>query len=259
VAAVSGLGCNASGPGLVMPEAPFIVTPDQVVLAMLRLAGTTSADVVYDLGSGDGRLVIAAAREFAARGVGIEIDAPLVQQSRENALRAGVSERVRFLWQDIFASDIREATVVTLYLGEAMNLKLRPKLLAELRPGARIVSHQFGMADWTPDRSVDVRGADGVRRIHLWVVPADVEGRWRATPGGRDALLDLAQANQEVDGSLSIGGSAAALRGRVTGDQLELSGSGWSVRARVSGNRSVGTLTAPGASPVEWIASRERP
>jgi hypothetical protein len=182
-----------------------------------------------------------------------------VQQSRENALRAGVSERVRFLWQDIFASDIREATVVTLYLGEAMNLKLRPKLLAELRPGARIVSHQFGMADWTPDRSVDVRGADGVRRIHLWVVPADVEGRWRATPGGRDALLDLAQANQEVDGSLSIGGSAAALRGRVTGDQLELSGSGWSVRARVSGNRSVGTLTAPGASPVEWIASRERP
>lgn len=257
LAAVSVLGCQGAGPGLVPPQAPFIATPDPVGRAMLELAGTTSADVVYDLGSGDGRLAIAAAREFGARGVGIEIDAPLVQQSRESALRAGVADRVRFLWQDIFASDIHEATVVTLYLGEAVNVKLRPKLLAELRPGSRIVSHNFGMAEWTPDRSQDVRGVDGVRRIHLWIVPAVVGGRWRTTPGGREVLLRMTQAYQAVEGDLVVDGAATPVRGRVTGDRLELSGSGWSLGARVSGDRAAGTVTAPGAAPAEWIAQRD--
>jgi hypothetical protein len=236
-----------------MPEAPFIATPDPVGRAMLALAGTTAADVVYDLGSGDGRLVIAAAREFDARGVGIEIDPKLVQQSAESAARAGVADRVRFLWQDIFATDVHEATVVTLYLGEALNLKLRPKLLAELRPGSRIVSHAFGMADWTPDRTVQVPGP---YTLHLWIVPADVRGRWRATSGGRQMVVEFAQTFQRVDASVA-GAAAPLLTGGVTGDRLDLSAPGWRLSARVTGDRAAGTLAEPGAPPTDWIAERE--
>jgi hypothetical protein len=125
---------------------------------------------VYDLGSGDGRLVIAAAREFGARGVGVEIDARLVQDSRESALKAGVADRTRFLWQDIFQADIAPATIVTLYLSPELNLKLRPKLLRELRPGTRIVSHDFGMGDWRPDRTLRAQGPTREHVLHLWIV-----------------------------------------------------------------------------------------
>src|SRR5262245_33774044 len=148
LASVLGVGCRTGGPGFVTPSSPYVVTPGPVGLQMLRLADVTSSDVVYDLGSGDGRLVVAAAQVFGARGVGIELDASLISQSDENAYRAGVSDRVTFLWRDFFASDIGSATVVTLYLSESTNLRLRPKLLRELSPGARVVSHAFTMGDW---------------------------------------------------------------------------------------------------------------
>lgn len=170
VAAVAlAAGCAGTPSG--MPGILFVATPEQVGIEMLKLAGVTREDVVYDLGSGDGRLVIAAARDFGARGVGVEIDGKLVQDSRESALRAGVADRARFLWQDIFQADIRTATVVALYLSPDLNLELRPKLLRELRPGTRIVSHDFDMADWRPDRTLRVKGPTREHLIHLWTVP----------------------------------------------------------------------------------------
>jgi cyclopropane fatty-acyl-phospholipid synthase-like methyltransferase len=136
---------------------------------MLRGAGVTANDVVYDLGSGDGRIVIAAAKEFGARGVGIELDAKLVQDSRDLAFKAGVSDRVTFLWQDIFEADLSPATVVTIYLFPEVNARLVPKLRRELRPGTRIVAHQFGLGDWKPDRWTQVQSTVRRHTLLFWV------------------------------------------------------------------------------------------
>jgi SAM-dependent methyltransferase len=149
------------------PDVPFVPTPDDVVSGMLRLANVKRNDVVYDLGSGDGRIVIAAAKRYGARGVGIDIDPERVAEASRNARAAKVADRVRFLNQDLFESDLSEATVVTLYLLPRLNLKLRPKLLAELKPGTRIVSHGFDMGEWKPERTVMV----GDTAIHLWRIP----------------------------------------------------------------------------------------
>ena len=169
IAATLVAGCAGTPSG--RPGILFVATPEQVGVEMLKLAGVTKDDVVYDLGSGDGRLVIAAARDFGARGVGVELDGKLVQDSRESALKDGVADRAHFLWQDIFQADIRSATVVALYLSPDMNLKLRPKLLRELRPGTRIVSHDFDMGDWRPDRTVRAKGPTREHLIYLWIVP----------------------------------------------------------------------------------------
>ena len=139
---------------------------------MLELGRVTSSDVVYDLGSGDGRIVIAAARDYGARGVGVEIDPALVAESNATARRLGLGDRVRFVEQDIFKTDLRGATVVTLYLGADLNRRLRPKLLAELPPGSRIVSHDFDMGDWKPDRIVRLQDDGREHVLYLWVVPA---------------------------------------------------------------------------------------
>ncbi|HEV3350449.1 MAG TPA: methyltransferase domain-containing protein, partial [Methylomirabilota bacterium] len=130
-------------------------------------------DVVYDLGSGDGRIVIAAARDRGARGVGFEIDPDLVAQAVERARRLGLTERVTFRQDDLFKADLREATVVTLYLSPDLNLRLRPKLLEELRPGSRIVSHNFDMGDWKPTRTLQVTSNEGTHTLYLWVVPGN--------------------------------------------------------------------------------------
>ena len=148
-------------------DVPFVPTPPAVVTAMLRIARVGPSDVVYDLGSGDGRIVIAAAREFGARGVGIERNPALVKEAREAAERAGVAARVRFIEQDFFEADLREATVVTLYLLPTVNLKVRDKLRSELRRGTRVVSHYYAMGDWLPDFETEVDG----RKIFYWVIP----------------------------------------------------------------------------------------
>jgi cyclopropane fatty-acyl-phospholipid synthase-like methyltransferase len=149
------------------PDIHFAPTSPEVVMGMLKLARVTATDVVYDLGSGDGRIVIAAAENYGARGVGIEIDPKLVAEAKRSAERAGVAGRVTFIEGDMFEADISEATVVTLYLLEQINEKLRPKLTRELRPGARIVSHVFRMGDWRPDEQVVVAG----RNVLLWRLP----------------------------------------------------------------------------------------
>ena len=153
VVAAASLAAACTHPRASVPD---VRTPFPTVRAMLELAGVTGSDVVYDLGSGDGRIVITAAREFGARGVGLEIDPALVAESRATARRLGLTARVRFIEQDLFQTDLGEATVVTLYLSVELNRRLRPKLLAELPPGSRIVSHDFDMGDWPPDRAVRV-------------------------------------------------------------------------------------------------------
>lgn len=148
-------------------DVPYVPTPPEVVEQMLQVANVTGDDVLYDLGSGDGRIVITAAQKFGTRGVGVDLDPQRVQEAKQNAQEAGVGDRVEFRQQDLFETDFSSATVVTLYLLPEVNLKLRPKLLAELKPGTRIVSHQFDMGDWKPERVVEVEG----RTVYYWVVP----------------------------------------------------------------------------------------
>lgn len=156
--------------GSVDPDVPYVATPQHVVDRMLELAEVTEDDVVYDLGSGDGRIVITAAREYGARGVGVEIDSQRVETARENAREAGVEDLVEFRQGDLFEADISEATVVTLYLLPSVNLKLRPKLFEELAPGTRVVSHDFDMDGWEPDET-ETLGSD---TIYLWSIPEEV-------------------------------------------------------------------------------------
>ena len=212
---------------------PFITTPPEVVVRMLALAGTRADDLVVDLGSGDGRIVIAAAQKFGARGLGIELDAALVKKSQAAAAAARVSERVSFIEGDVLVADISRATVVTVYLLPALMGQLQSRFIAELQPGTRIVSHAFGMAGWAPDRSELVRlerrhaGQGDESRLYLWVVPADVRGVWRA-PG---VELRIEQNYQQIEVQ---GAARAKLSGR------EISWDGFS--GRVDGERIVGEL-----------------
>jgi tRNA G37 N-methylase Trm5 len=157
--------------GQVVPEVPYVPTPTEVVEEMLKVAKVGKNDVVYDLGCGDGRIVITAAQKYGARGIGIDINPERIKESTENAKKAGVADRVKFVQQDLFETNFKEATVVTLYLLPAVNLRLRPKLLADLRPGTRVVSHAFDMGDWTPDQVIKVQGNQTERTVYYWVIP----------------------------------------------------------------------------------------
>ncbi|MGH8705380.1 MAG: SAM-dependent methyltransferase [Burkholderiales bacterium] len=205
-------------PGVV-EDVPYLATPQVTVDEMLRLAGVGPGDVVYDLGSGDGRVVITAARKFGARAVGVEIDLALVAQSRANAARAGVADRTRILQQDLFATDLGEATVITLYLAPHLNLRLRPKLLG-LAPGTRIVSHGADLGDWRPDRRTAIR-----KDVLLWYVPAQLAGRWRARiaplPGERYLELVFSQRYQELSADARLDGLPTQVwEARLEGDNL---------------------------------------
>ncbi len=147
-------------------DVPYVPTPQQVVDAMLKLAGVTKSDIVYDLGCGDGRIVVTAAKTYGAHGVGFDLNPERIKEANENARQAGVEKLVKFVEKNLFDTDLREASVVTLYLLPDVNLRLRPKLLRELKPGSRIVSHAFDMGDWQPDKKMEVNG----RQIYFWVV-----------------------------------------------------------------------------------------
>lgn len=150
------------------PDVVYVPTPQEVVDTMLDVAKVTKDDLVYDLGCGDGRIVVTAARKHGARGVGVDIDPQRIKEANANVAAAGVGDRVRIVQGDLFAMDFREATVVTLYLLPSLNLKLRPKLWAELKPGTRVVSHDFDMGDWVPERKISV----GSRTVYYWTTPA---------------------------------------------------------------------------------------
>jgi len=200
---------------------PFITTPDEVVHRMLALAQTRPGDLVADLGSGDGRIVIAAAQKFGARGLGIELDARLVERSRENAARAGVADRVSFVQGDVLAADISAASVVTIYLLPDLMNRLQPRFLQRLQPGTRIVSHAFTMTGWRPDGRETMHiakphpGQGDESSLYLWIVPADVRGVWQADA----SRIRIHQNFQdiELEGRLlgrEIASSRATLRGR---------------------------------------------
>lgn len=186
-------------------DVPYVPTDEPVVAAMLRFGHVTADDVVYDLGCGDGRIVIAAARHYGARGVGVDIDPVRIQESRERARKEGVGNRVSFLCRSFFEVDLSEATVVMLYLLPAINVKLRPKLMGELRPGTRIVANQFDMGDWPMDMRADVHH----RTLRQWVVPAWVGGTWSCVindPRQRwKMMLKLKRQYQTVLGTAVIG------------------------------------------------------
>ncbi len=210
--------CSASAATLDVPT-PYIPSTRGNVDEMLRLAAVTPNDVVYDLGSGDGRIVIAAARDYGARGVGIDIDSALVRESSENARRAGVGERTAFRASDIFAVNLSEATVVTMYLLSVLVAKLEPKLLAELKPGTRIIAHDYGFPTWQPDRKVQIS-----KTYMLYIVPAKVGGAWRidtAMTRGREFMLDLQQQYQAVRGGVRVqGGFLPAFEARLDGEKI---------------------------------------
>lgn len=254
----------AQDPGPVH-DAPYVPSPQVTVDEMLRLAGVGPDDIVYDLGSGDGRMVIAAAAKFGARGVGVERDPALIAKSRHGAARAGVAERVRFLQQDLFATDLAEATVVTLYLSPNLNLKLRPALLG-LKPGTRIVSHSSDLGDWRPDRKTSIR-----KDVLLWFVPARVAGCWRSElgPAGSRLEIELSQRYQDVSASARLDGVPAQVwEARLESDRLSFiivdsSGAqgeaGLYFEGRVRGNVIEGTVArgvGRARSAAKWLAER---
>ena len=206
-------------------EVPFVTSPDNVTLEMLNAAGVKRGDYVIDLGSGDGRIVILAAKRFEATGLGVEIDPQLVEKSKANAREAGVADKAVFKEQDLFKTDLSPATVVTMYLLPDVNLQLRPALLA-LKPGTRIVSHDWDMGDWKPDRTtvVDVPdksvGREKSSKIHLWTVPARVAGLWCGNGLLRGASIKLAQTYQFYTGTLGWLERRRALVGTIIGTEL---------------------------------------
>jgi precorrin-6B methylase 2 len=157
-------------------DVPYVPTPHHVVAKMLKMAKVSRNDIVYDLGSGDGRIVITAAQRYGSRGLGYDLDPKRIEEANENARAAGVTDRVRFVQQDLFEADLSQATVVTLYLLPEVNLKLRPKLLKELKPGTRIVSHNYGLGDWDPIKTETLSSPTGTHFVFYWVVPE--AGTW---------------------------------------------------------------------------------
>jgi SAM-dependent methyltransferase len=222
---------------------PFITTPAEVVERMLQIADTRADDLVVDLGSGDGRIVLAAARKYGARGLGIELDGKLVEKSREAARAAGLEQKVTFVEGDVLTADISKATVVTIYLLPDLMRQLQPRFIGELAPGTRIVSHSFTMAGWAPDRSETLKvkqahaGQGNESRLHLWIVPADVRGTWRGP--GMEVRIEQNFQSIDIDGA-----SKATLSGRNL--NWEVGGARFS--ARVDGNRMVGELFVMGES-----------
>ena len=223
----------------------WVPTPDALVSKMLDMAKVTPKDYVIDLGSGDGRTVIAAAKR-GARALGIEYNPDMVELSKRNAAKEGVSARANFVKADIFESDFSEATVITMYLLPSLNLKLRPTIL-NLKPGTRIVSHAFSMDDWAADQTESVES----RTAYLWIVPAKVEGAWQLAQGE----LFLAQNFQMLLGTFRSGGNTVMIsNGRLRGDQITFTAGGAEYTGRVNGNTIEGTIKGGGSG--NWSATR---
>jgi len=263
-------GCSTFSPS---PEAakkpaldvPYEPTSYGIAGEMLNMAGVTSKDLIYDLGCGDGRIVILAAKERGTRGIGVDLDPERIRESKENAKSAGVTHLVRFYQQNLFDTDIRKATVVMLYLYPEVNIKLRPKLLQELKPGTRIVSHSHTMGDWEDDATHRVEGHD----LHFFVVPANLTGTWRwDEPDGRRTSLSLTQKFQRVKGSMTIGAEThpivdCSLRGETLLFAVERMVRGskevFSYEGQVSGHKIQGKISrrGTGQETMRWQATRD--
>jgi precorrin-6B methylase 2 len=198
-------------------DVPYVPTPQDVVDRMLDMAKLTKDDFHIDLGSGDGRIVITAAKR-GARSMGVDLNPTRIAEANENAKKAGVTDRVTFVQGNLFEMDIGKANVLTMYLLQGVNLQLRPRILAELKPGSRVVSHAFSMNEWEPDQHANVNG----RNLYLWIVPGKAEGSWQAESGGRKFTLNLKQAFQKLSGTATVNGVSAPVSGRLNGSAVEL-------------------------------------
>jgi len=226
----------------------WVPTPQALVDKMLDIAKVTPKDYLIDLGSGDGRTVITAARR-GIRALGIEYNPDMVELSKRNAAKAGVGDRASFVNADLFESDFSKATVITMFLLPDINIRLRPKIL-NLKPGTRVVSNSFTMGDWKPDDTVMVKeGCASYCTAYLWIVPAKVDGNWQLD----DGELALTQTYQMISGSLTRGGKTVQLaNGKLKGDQITFNAAGSVYHGRVSGNSMAGTISSGG----DWKASR---
>ena len=271
ILAITAMGGYAlSSPQKEAPQKPALDVPYEptsygIAKEMLNMAGVTSKDLIYDLGCGDGRIVIMAAKERGARGIGVDLDPQRIRESKENAEAAGISHLVRFFEQNLFDTDIRQATVVMIYLYPDVNLRLRPKLLRDLKPGTRIVSHSHTMGEWEDDATQTVEG----HILHFFVIPANVTGTWRwDEPDGRRASLSLTQRFQKFKGTLVIGADTypitdCSLRGETIFFRAERLIQGnqqaFSYEGQIGGDTIQGTITRGGnshrASP--WKATRD--
>ena len=230
----------------------WVPTPQALVDRMLELGKVTAADYVIDLGSGDGRTVITAAKR-GARALGIEYNPDMVALSQRNAAKEGVTGKATFTKADLFESDFSQATVITMFLLPDINLKLRPKILG-LKPGTRIVSNSFTMGEWQHDRSVQATESEGCQSYctaYLWIVPAKVEGSWKLP----DGELTLKQSFQMITGTLKAGGKETAIKGRLTGDQISFKAGDAQYSGRVGADGIKGTVKAGGGTG-EWSAAR---
>ena len=249
-------------------DSPFVPTNQATVEAMLRIANLSASDYVIDLGSGDGRILITAARQYGSRGMGVDLDPQLVRESLDNARMNGVADRVVFQQRDLFDTDIRKATVVTLYLLPEVNMKLRPRLL-ELRPGTRVVSHGYGLGDWEPDLRMSIRGTGS--EVFFWVVPAQVAGSWSAKIAVQDATqqleIEFTQKFQDLEGRARRDGKLVHVRdARIDGDRLTFAliddvdhFHRQHFEGRVRGAAIEGTVRGGGSAPrkqLTWRASR---
>jgi hypothetical protein len=263
--AVTGAAAQSESPP--PRDAPYFPTPQSVVDRMLQLAKVGPDDFVIDLGSGDGRIVITAAKRFGARGIGIEIEPSLVNQANWYARRDGVADRAKFVEQDLFQTDLRPATVLTLYLFRELNIKLAPRILEQLRPGARVVSHDWDLGDWPPDHQETMPAPDkavGVSReskVLLWVVPARLQGAWRVETSFADAprgAAALRQRYQHFDGTLE-GGALQGGRARGTSVVFAVTGAtpfAGRYEGSAEGNAIAGRVVRADGAAGTWRAVR---
>jgi SAM-dependent methyltransferase len=226
----------------------WVPTPQSLVDKMLDMAKVTPKDYVIDLGSGDGRTVITAAKR-GAKAQGIEYNPDMVELSKRNAAKEGVSDKATFAKADLFQSDFSQATVITMFLLPSINIKLRPKIL-DLKPGTRIVSNSFDMEDWKPDEDATVSGCDHWCTAHLWIVPAKVGGTWKLSQGD----LTLKQTFQMVSGSIKSANVITPVNGQLNGDQITFTAGGAQYTGRVNGNSMEGTIK--GGNNGSWTATR---
>jgi SAM-dependent methyltransferase len=223
--------------GEVQKDVPYVPTPQPVVDKMLELAAPKEGEKIYDLGCGDGRIVVTAAKKYGITGVGVDIDPERIKEANENAEKAGVTDKVKFIEKNLFEMDFAEADVLGMYLLTSVNAKLKPKILAEMKPGSRVVSHAFDMGDWKPDKTVRVKES-GDRVVYFWIVPARVDGESQATvkgpQGEQKATLNLKQKYQYVDGTAKIGDKQVQIKdGKLTGTQLTFEDGGQQYTATV--------------------------
>lgn len=247
-------------------DVPYVPTPQKVVQQMLDLADVQPSDYVIDLGSGDGRIVIAAAQRGAS-GHGVDLDPDRIAEARENASRAGVDEQIMFMQENIFDTDFSQASVVTMYLLPSVNKKLRPKLLDKLAPGTEIVSHSFDMGEWQPDKKMIVKTSDGsgTHDIYYWIIPAKARGNWTWSYEGRQFTMNITQQFQELSVNLSDGNGSsyeiqkAQLRGRRITVRASNGSKTYILSGRIEGNRITGMMqnhNGTDKSLSTWTATR---